>query len=128
MKASRCRLYDDGLSHQLEESREAWSITGPSNDSRTQLAPSCYIFSCAYVRNPHTLLIAQARDVEARLDHKSLNWLNSLPPGETRKKVEGMLDRLNERVDAGGLHSREHLAKARTRDSRLPIPSGCPES
>jgi len=41
------------------------------------------------------------RDVEIRLDQKCLDWLNSLPPGETRKKVDGMLDTLKERVDAG---------------------------
>ncbi|MBI4257442.1 MAG: hypothetical protein HY619_00660 [Thaumarchaeota archaeon] len=27
--------------------------------------------------------------------------MNGLPPGETRKKVEGMLDTLKDRVDAG---------------------------
>jgi hypothetical protein len=41
------------------------------------------------------------RDVEVRLDRGCLDWLNSLPPGETRKKVEGMLDTLKERPDAG---------------------------
>jgi len=32
------------------------------------------------------------KDVEVRLDRKCLEWLTSQPPGETRKKVEGMLD------------------------------------
>ncbi len=41
------------------------------------------------------------RIVEVRLDPKCLEWLTSQPPGETRKKVEGMLDTLKERVDAG---------------------------
>lgn len=41
------------------------------------------------------------RDIEVRLDQKCLDWLNSLPKGETRKKVEDMLDTLKERVDAG---------------------------
>ncbi len=41
------------------------------------------------------------RDVEVRLDPKCFDWLNSLPPGEKRKKVDGMLDTLKERPDAG---------------------------
>ncbi len=41
------------------------------------------------------------RDVEIRVDKKCLDWLNSLPLGETRKKVDGMLDMLKERPDAG---------------------------
>lgn len=36
-----------------------------------------------------------------KVDQKCLNWLNSLPEGETRKKLEGMLDALMDRVDAG---------------------------
>ena len=40
-------------------------------------------------------------DVEVRLDQKCLDWLSSLPPSETRKRVEGMLDVLKERPDAG---------------------------
>ena len=35
------------------------------------------------------------------MDQKCLDWFNSLPEGETKKKVEGMLDTLKERVDAG---------------------------
>ena len=30
------------------------------------------------------------RDVEIRLDWKCLDWLNPLPPGKTRKKVDGV--------------------------------------
>src|SRR5216684_3719995 len=41
------------------------------------------------------------RDIDLRLDQKCLDWLNSLPEGKMRKKVEGMLDTLKERVDVG---------------------------
>lgn len=41
------------------------------------------------------------REIEVRLDQKWLDWLNSLQEGETKRKVEGMLDTLKERVDAG---------------------------
>jgi hypothetical protein len=41
------------------------------------------------------------KDAEVKLDQKCFDWLNSLPPGETRKKVDGMLDALKERPDAG---------------------------
>lgn len=43
----------------------------------------------------------KSRDVEIRLDQKCLDWLNSLPPGETRKKIEDMLGTLKERIVAG---------------------------
>jgi hypothetical protein len=35
------------------------------------------------------------------LDQGCLDWLASLPAGEKRKKVQGMLETLKERVDAG---------------------------
>jgi hypothetical protein len=41
------------------------------------------------------------RDVEVRLDPKCFEWLNSLPAGETRRKVDSMLDTLKERPDSG---------------------------
>jgi hypothetical protein len=39
--------------------------------------------------------------VEVRLDKKCLDWLKSLPEGEIQRKVDGMLDTLKERPDAG---------------------------
>jgi len=41
------------------------------------------------------------RDIEVRLDKGCLDWLGTLPEGEIRKKVQGMLETLKERVDAG---------------------------
>ncbi len=35
------------------------------------------------------------------MDQACLDWFNALPAGETRKKVEGMLDTLKERIDSG---------------------------
>lgn len=46
------------------------------------------------------------REVGVRLDPTCLDWTNSLPLGEIRRKVEVMLDALKERVDAG-----EHIPK-----------------
>jgi hypothetical protein len=41
------------------------------------------------------------RDIEVRLDQRCLDWVSSLPKGETKDKVERMLDTLKEKVDAG---------------------------
>lgn len=48
------------------------------------------------------------------MDQGCLDWFGSLPAGETRKKVQGMLEMLKERVDAGDYIPRslwpKHLA------------------
>ena len=40
-------------------------------------------------------------DVEVRLDLQCFAWYSALGPGEIRRKIDYMLDTLNERIDAG---------------------------
>ena len=47
-------------------------------------------------------------DVEVRMDPEAFNWFSNLPHGETRRKIESMLDTLKERADAGN-HIPRHL-------------------
>lgn len=46
-------------------------------------------------------MLSLKRPNEVRLDPICLAWLNALEAGETKKKVNAMLDTLKERADAG---------------------------